>query len=170
MRISLSRRSVLTALVLTILLIAIPGAIRRIIQTGDPYLFTRNFFEDMVMRLRGPGRLRFILQPTAALLLGVRDGIKDARNGSLPYLRALLSAGASRTHLLRSAFESVRDLISIAVLLDVIAQFLIFRRVHPGAALLLGPVLITVPYTLFRSLANPMARRRGLRAPVLPPD
>jgi hypothetical protein len=48
----------------------------------------------------------------------------------------------------------VRDLVAVAILLDAIAQFLIFRMVHPGAALLLGPVLIATPYATSRALAN----------------
>jgi hypothetical protein len=50
-----------------------------------------------------------------------------------------------RTHrleLFRTAIASVRDLVAIAIILDVISQVLIFRQVHPGAALLFGPVLI----------------------------
>jgi hypothetical protein len=47
---------------------------------------------------------------------------------------------------MRSALALVRDLVAVAILLDVIAQFLIFRMVHPSAALLLGPVLIATPY------------------------
>ena len=38
----------------------------------------------------------------------------------------------------------------IAILLDVISQVLIFHEVRPGAALLVGPMLITLPYVLAR--------------------
>ena len=37
-------------------------------------------------RLHGPGRLRFIFQPTVAVVLGARDGVKDARSGNPPFL------------------------------------------------------------------------------------
>ena len=40
--------------------------------------------------------------------------------------------------------DSIGDLVAIAVILDVISQFLIFWEVHPGAALLVGPVLVAV--------------------------
>jgi len=160
-KVSLSRSTILTFLVISILLAAVPEAIRRLVQTGDPYLFTRQFFEDMLSRLTGPGRLRFILQPAVAFIIGTRDGIKDAREGSPPFLSALLSAAASRYDLLRRGFASVRDLISVAIILDVISQFLIFRRIHPGAALLLGPILIAIPYAVSRALANRLSRRRS---------
>jgi hypothetical protein len=90
MKISFSRSSLLTAIAIVILLSALPGAIRRVMQSGDPYLFTQRFFEDLWARLLGPGRLRFILQPTAAILLGVRDGKRDARIGRPPFLSGLV--------------------------------------------------------------------------------
>src|SRR6266571_3201802 len=84
MKLSLSRSSILISLALAILLAGLPGAIRRLVRTGDPYLFTRDFFDDMWVRLSGPGRLRFIMQPATALLVGLRDGKRDARNGHPP--------------------------------------------------------------------------------------
>ena len=138
---------------------AVPDAIHRLIQTGDPYLFSRRFFEDMVARLSGPGRFRFIMQPIVAILLGGRDGVKDSRLEAPPFLWSLAFHGGCRKELLRSAFASVRNLVAIAILLDVISQFLIFREVHPGAALLLGPVLIGAPYAASRALTNRISRR-----------
>jgi len=165
MKIPLSRSAVLTALLIAILLITVPRAISRLIQTGDPYLFTRQFFEDMLARLSGPGRLRFILQPTVALLLGVRDGVKDARIGSPPFLFALIYHRANYRGLVGTAFASLRDLLAIAIILDMVSQLAIFRRIHPGAALLLGPVLVAIPYGISRALANRIAHRRGQETP-----
>jgi hypothetical protein len=166
MKISLSRSAVVTFLAIAILLAALPSAIRRFIQTGSPYLFTRDFFADILARFSGAGRLRFIVQPTVALVIGVRDGIKDARAGHLPFVLELMSRSARKRDILRSAIASVRDLISIAIILDVISQFLIFRRIHPGAALLVGPVLIAIPYAASRALANPLSRKRARSAQV----
>lgn len=171
MKISLSRSTVLTAIAIAILLSALPGAIRRIIQTGDPYLFTVRFFEDLWARLSGPGRLRFILQPTVAVLLGMRDGKRDARLRCPPFLSGLIFRQIHRRDLWRSGFSSVRDLVAIAVILDLISQFLIFREIHPGAALILGPVLIATPYSISRSLANRIASRRTRQVEANPrPD
>jgi hypothetical protein len=158
--ISISRRSVLDTVVVVAILAALPGAIYRIVQTGDPYLFTERFFQDIVARLSGPGRLRFIVQPIVAMLLGVRSGIQDAQAGLPPFLWALAFHGAHRRQLLRNAFASIRSLATIAIILDIIAQFLIFHEVRPGAALLVGPVLITLPYVSIRALANRVMRRR----------
>jgi len=155
------RTSILYAVVVAILLAALPGAMRKLIQTGDPYLLSERFFQDILARLSGPGRLRFIVQPTVAILLGVRSGIKDARAQAYPFIWALAFHGKRRRELLRSAFVSIRDLVAVAILLDVISQFLIFHEVRPGAALLVGPILITLPYVLARSLSNRIVRGRG---------
>jgi hypothetical protein len=161
----ISRRSILYAVVITLLLAALPGAILRILHTGDLYLFTDRFFQDILARLSGPGRLRFVVQPTVAILLGVRSGIKDAREGVPPFLWALAFHGERRRALLRSAFISIRDLLAIAILLDVISQFLIFHEVRPGAALVVGPVLITMPYVVVRALSNRMVRQASHLTP-----
>ncbi len=163
---SISRSSVLSWIVIAVLLAAVPGAIRRIIQTGNLYLFTHDFFADMLARLSGPGKMRLIFQPTVAILLGTRDGVKDARAGLPPFIHALAFHGGQRAALLRNMFASIRNLVAIAILLDVVSQFLIFREVHPGAALLLGPVLISLPYALSRAFSNRIARRRISQTPA----
>lgn len=168
MKISFSRSSILTTLVILLVLATLPGQIRRLVQTGDPYLFTRHFFQDMFARLSGPGRLRFLLQPGIAILLGMRDGKRDARRGFPPFLSALLHSGMHRLNLLRDAVASIRDLVAIAVILDLISQFLIFREIHPGAALFLGPVLIFMPYALSRALTNRIVGWRRQRMPMIP--
>ena len=85
---SISRTSILYAVMIALLLAALPGAIRKLIQTGHPHLLTERFVQDILARLSGPGRLRFIVQPTVAIMLGVRSGIKDARDGVPPFLWA----------------------------------------------------------------------------------
>jgi len=100
------------------------------------------------------------VQPTVAVLLGLRDGKRDSRTAHPPFLLGLVLQGAHRRALWGSAVASVRDLVAIAIILDVISQLLIFREVHPGAALLLGPILIAVPYSISRALTNRNASGR----------
>jgi hypothetical protein len=59
---------------------------------------------------------------------------------------------------LQSGFAAVVNLILMGILLDAIAQWLILGISYPGAALVIGPVLITIPYALARALANRGAR------------
>jgi hypothetical protein len=150
--------TVVTGLALVVLIAALPSAIRDTFETGRVYLFSSQFFEELSQRLTGPGRLRFVLQPLVAILLGWRAGLGDARAGQPAYLFALLSGGANRRELLRSGLAAIRDLVAIAIVLDAISQLLIYKQVHPGAALVIGPVLISFPYAAARAVANRAVR------------
>ncbi len=156
-----SHSSIITTVVLVVLLASIPGAIRRMLQTGDPYLFSQLFFADILARLTGPGRLRFIMQPAVAVVLGIRHGLHDAHAHLPPFLWGLAFHRAHRNHFLRSAAVGLRDLLALAILLDIISQMLIFHHIHPGAALIVGPVLIGVPYAVARAVANRISRARS---------
>lgn len=152
---------ILPIIVLGILLAFTPHALYRVFKTGDPYLFTSQFFGDMLVRLHGLGRLRFVLQPTVAILLGIRDGRKDALAGATPFLWGVIFHKELRPRLMKHMLTSVRNIVAIAILLDLISQYLIFHLVRPGAALVLGPVLIALPYSCARALSNRIARRGG---------
>jgi hypothetical protein len=139
----------------------VPGSLREAFERGGFYLFSWQFFEDIPKRLTGPGRFRFVLQPAIATLLGIRDGRLDARAGRPPYLYNLLFYQGQRRDLLWSGFNSVVNLVLMGILLDAIAQWLILGASYPGAALLIGPTLIALPYVLARALANRVVRLTG---------
>jgi hypothetical protein len=56
--------------------------------------------------------------------------------------------------LAREGFATVVNLLLMGVLLDAVFQWVILGVSHPGAALLVGPVLIAGPYAAARALAN----------------
>jgi hypothetical protein len=152
------RETLVTALTILVIAAALVPAIVDTIETGRVYLFSRQFLEDLPARFTGRGRLRFILQPTIAILLGVRGGLADARAGNPPYLLGLLSAGGRRRELLRSGMAAIRNLLAAGILLDLVFQLVLYRSVHPGAALVIGPILICAPYALSRAVTNRVAR------------
>src|SRR5512139_479266 len=154
-----TRSNILTTIAALILVAALPSAIRDTLETGRLYLFSRQFIEELPQRFTGPGRLRFILQPSIAILIGLRGGLADARAGRPAYLYGLLLGGGNRRDLVRSGWAAVRDLVAMGIVLDAVAQLLIYRQVHPGAALVIGPVLIGFPYAMARALTNRVARR-----------
>jgi len=131
----------------------VPGSLREAYQRGGFYVFTREFLEHIPMRLAGPGRFRFVLQPLMATIIGIRAGRADARAGIPPYFAALLSHH-QRYDLLRSALASLANLLLLGILMDSLFQWLILGRSYPGAALIVGPVLIAAPYALARTLSN----------------
>jgi hypothetical protein len=53
---------------------------------------------------------------------------------------------------------SLGDLVAVAVLLDLIAQFLIFHEIYPGAALLIGPLLVGITVRSFQGARKPAFR------------
>jgi hypothetical protein len=154
----LTRSTIITALAALVLAAAVPSAIQDTSATGRIYLFSWEFLADLPARFTGPGRLRFILQPTVAIMLGLRGGLADARAGRPPYVMGLLFDPLHRWEYVRTGLAAIRDIVAIGIILDVVAQFLIFQQVHPGAALLIGPVLITAPYACARAVTNRMAR------------
>ena len=135
-----------------------PYAIKRVITTGDHYLFTTRFFDDLVLRVTGPGRLRFIIQPLMATLLGIRHGRADAEAGRPNLLVRLFHWRHSGGVALRDLLLSLANLLAIAVLIDLIFQLILLRRAHPLAALLVGPLLVGIPYVISRGIAARSSR------------
>jgi hypothetical protein len=158
---TLRRETIVTVLALLVVAAAIPSAIMDTVETGRVYLFSRQFLEELPQRFTGPGRFRFILQPTLAILLGVRGGLADAKAGNPPYLFGLLFAAGRRRELLRSGAAAIRILLAMGIVLDVVFQLVIYHSVHPGAALVIGPILICAPYSLSRAVTTRLARRWG---------
>jgi hypothetical protein len=156
--VKLRLETIVTALAVLVIAAALPWAIRDTLETGRVYLFSRQFLEELPHRFTGPGRLRFILQPTLAILLGVRGGLADAKAGDPPYLAGLIFAAGRRKEMLRTGVAAVRTLLAMGIVLDVVFQLVIYRSVHPGAALLIGPILICLPYSASRALTNRLTR------------
>jgi hypothetical protein len=93
----------------------------------------------------GPGTLRFVIQPTIALFLGLRDGRNDARLGRTPYLLGLLTSKGQRWALLKHGAAAVMVPLLLAVSMDILFQYLITREVSLRAALAVGCLLIALP-------------------------
>jgi hypothetical protein len=152
---------ILASLTLLVLALSLPGSTRKAFERGGLYVFSQEFFVDLPKRLTGPGRFRFVFQPVGAILLGIRDGLSDRRADRPPYLYGILFHRRHRSTLLLSGFETIVNLMLMGILLDSLAQWLILGVSYPGAAIVIGPVLITIPYVLARALTNRAARLHG---------
>ena len=153
------RETLVTAFTILAIAVATVAAVIDTVETGRVYLFSRQFLEELPRRFTGPGRFRFLLQPTLAVAFGVRGGLADARAGRPPYLFGLLFSGAHRRELLRSGVAAIRNLLAAGIIMDLVFQLVLYRSVHPGAALLGGPIFICGPYVLSRALSNRAARQ-----------
>lgn len=149
------RRLTLLLLALTAgaIVLAAPAALREALARGELYVFTSRLLSDIPLRLAGPGRFRFILQPLVAILLGLRDGRADARTDRGCYLLALFTGRAERRTALLGALTSIANVALMAIFLDLVSQWMILGIAYPGAALVVGPVLISAPYVLARTIS-----------------
>jgi hypothetical protein len=127
------------------------------------------FWNDLVGRLSGPLTFRFLIQPAVATILAFRDGVRDARQGRPPYFWAIFTRADERRRLLREGWKAVAKVFTVAVVLDVIYQIMVIKRVYPGEALVVGFVLAFLPYLLMRGpigrIAHHLISRKGSIGP-----
>lgn len=117
----------------------------------------RTFWGEILDRPDGPFAFRFILQPLMSLLMATRDGIKDSRTGSTPYLWHIASADPqSRRAALRDGLRSTGRILVIGILIDAVYQYKAMDGlVRPLEAVTVAFILGFLPYLLFR---GPIAR------------
>lgn len=120
-------------------------------------------FERFVARLTGPMSLRFILQPIMAAILGIRAGIHDARQGTPPFFWSLRTRREGWEQLLKQALGQLAIPLIVAIVLDGVVQYMLFQKIRVLGAVILGTILMGLPYTFARGLANRIvsARRRS---------
>lgn len=113
---------------------------------------------NLIERPSGPIAFRFLLQPAMSAALAVRDGIRDARQGTPPYLWSIIFDSGNRAAHVRQGLRATSKIIVLAVILDVAYQTTVLEEFYPGEALIVGLTLGLVPYVLIRGLAARFAR------------
>ncbi len=116
-------------------------------------------------RVTGPGHLRFIIQPLIAVLLGIRDGRLDAGAGIPPYLYRIVFEPEQRRAALRGGLQALVKPLVIAMVMDGIIQVYVLRHFSLVGTLLVGGLLVGLPYALARSVTNRLVGRRAPRPP-----
>jgi len=118
------------------------------------------FWDSIVRDVSGRGmfggsfQFRLVLQPLAAIVLGVRVGIKDAKRGELPFFQALLKKKDERGDLLAKAARDAVLPLAVAVVVDAILQHIINHHIRPVASLFVGGVIVFLPFLIARALSN----------------
>jgi hypothetical protein len=118
-----------------------------------------SFVPDFIQRLDGPLHLRFYLQPLMAVLLAVRDGIRDARAGRSAYLWTVLTDSSQRRYLLEDGWKGISKVFLLACLLDAIYEWIVWRSLRPLQMLLVAALLSVIPYSLLRGPVNRLMQR-----------
>jgi hypothetical protein len=121
---------------------------------------TTGFWEGIAEVASGRGQLRLILQPLIAMIVGIRIGITDAKLRHEPFLKRLTFTTKNRAALAKEAARTVLVPFCVAVVVDGILQYLSLGHVRPMAALVMGVLLIWVPFSLARSITNRIYRLR----------
>jgi hypothetical protein len=119
----------------------------------------RGFWSDLAGRPAGPFGVRFILQPLVAAVLGVRDGLRDARSGRPAFFWTLLTRGGRRRELLAETWTATGKVFVMAFSVDVLYQVVALDGFHPLDALAVAAALAFAPYLLIRGPVNRLAGR-----------
>ncbi len=122
--------------------------------------FFSRFFEHLAGRLSGPMKFRLLLQPLTAIVLAVRSGLKDSKEDKPPYFWGLFTHPESRADMLRDGWKSIGRVYVLAIIIDVVYQFVVFRRIYPLETLWVAGILALFPYLLIRGPVNRIARRK----------
>ena len=117
------------------------------------------FWEGIAQNLAGAGHLRLIVQPVIAIILGVRLGIADAHEGKAPFGLRLLHTHRGRGEVAKQALSDVIVPFCVAIVVDSILQHYTLGYIRPIAALIVGVLLVFLPFALARGFTNRIVRR-----------
>jgi len=123
-----------------------------------------SLIDGLMARINGPMGMRLIIQPLVALFFAFRDGRRDAQEDRSPYFWALFTEPGHRREMLEGGWQSIGKVFIIAIVLDLVFQYLVFDRFRPVGALLTGIVLAIIPYLLLRGPVNRFMRSKAKRA------
>lgn len=116
----------------------------------------QRFWTNLIGRAGGPMNFRFFLQPIMALILAVRDGVRDGKSGRTPYFwNIVVSDKATRQAALREGIKATRRIFILGIAMDVIYQWRVLRTFYPLEAIVIAAPLAFLPYLLLR---GPVAR------------
>jgi hypothetical protein len=133
------------------------------------------FFQAIGRDLSGRGifggsfQLRLILQPLLALLLGVRFGIRDAKAGKRAFFLTMVTDKKERWPSLKQGLRDAIVPLCIAFLTDGILQRMINGHIRPMAAVVVGALLVFLPFMIGRGASNRIwTSGHGRRVPHAP--
>jgi tryptophan-rich sensory protein len=152
-QLGLLAKLVVTALVLLV----VAGGIWHGITVAT---FKRIWYQELA-RPSGPMKFRFVLQPVMAAIFAIRDGIKDAKTGRIPFLWAMFYRPGRRIERLEEALNATARIMLLGLGMDVIYQYVVLDRYYPAEAVIIAIVLAFIPYAILRGPVARIARRRN---------
>lgn len=116
------------------------------------------FWTELVSRPSGPLAFRFVLQPVIAMVYAIRDGRRDAKNHRQAYFWALFTSSGHRRALIKSGWESIGKVAIVALIMDLIYQFIVLRGLRPLETVVIVIMLAIVPYIMLRGPVNRLSK------------
>jgi hypothetical protein len=122
--------------------------------------FLVRFWGDVADRLAGPMNHRFVLQPAVAVVLGIRDGLRYAREGRTFLLWAGPDDPAERRAQALATWRTIGKVFMLAIILDVACRWIAVNWVFPVETLIMAIGVAVVPYLGVRGLVRWLATPR----------
>jgi hypothetical protein len=113
---------------------------------------------QLLGRASGPLHFRLFIMPIVVTILGIRAGLRDAREGRPPFVWAILTKTLERVGILRSALKDIGKIFIVAVVLDTVYQIFVLRSFYVVQSLIVAVVCAIVPYVLIRGPVNRVSR------------
>ena len=107
--------------------------------------------DDLVGRIHGPLNVRIYIQTLVAVVLAVRAGLRDAREGKPPYFWELAFNPDHRRELLQGGWKDIAKLFAVALALDVVYQIYQLHMLYPLEAIIVATLLAVIPYLIVRA-------------------
>lgn len=115
-------------------------------------------WQEFIGRVHGPFAFRLVLQPLAAAIIACRAGVRDAQAGRPAYGWAVVTNPVDRHELLREGWKELARVFTVAVVVDLTYEVIVFHRIYPGQSLIVAALLALLPYPLFRGSLNRIVR------------
>ncbi len=125
--------------------------------------YLRRVWIEIIGRAHGPFAFRLVLQPLTVAFLAARSGWRDARAGRPAYGWAVATNSADRHRLLWEGWTEIAKVFAVAIVVDVIYEGIVFRRVSLGRNLMVATLLALLPYPLVRGSVNRIVTLRFRR-------
>ena len=116
-------------------------------------------WDNLLARPSGPLKFRFILQPSVAAIIAIREGLYDARRGRSPFAWTIISNASERSERLREGLNATAKILLFGLAMDTIYQIIVFNAFYPYEALIIAILLAFVPYAVIRGLTLRIARK-----------
>jgi hypothetical protein len=117
--------------------------------------------QRIVERFTGPFHMRLLFQPLIAIILGIRNGSHDAREGNPPYIFEVFSNRSNRRDIIYEGIRAILIPLIIGIILDAIFQYMIFSKIRFYGSIIVGIVIIGLPYSLSRGITNRIKSKKN---------